>query len=416
MAGGCVRRTSFFWRVALWLVAGAVSWGFGLGAEDRPGLDIHNRYSPFNVKRPVRPHTRYIVLHTTEGREEGSYKKIRRRGEAHYFVCGNGRVYRIIHRSKIATHAGRSFWDGHKVIDNYSIGIEVVGYHDRDITPAQYRALAELVRQLQSLYNISDRDVLTHSMVAYGRPNQFHRYYHRGRKRCGMIFARADVRRRLGLAEKPLVDPEVRAGRLRVADPELHEFLYAAMPAPQPAESDVITRGSSAWTIAREKYDSPSTVYHFPGGKKLRGDQITDWDRIPVGTRVEVGRRISGTEFEGFLIVQETVRDARGIVGEAFADVTTIYFLPDGQVRTGEELQADPSSQVMLDNLPLGTRILVGYVYGGHITQGRFPRQIAGGKWNYPSTFYRLPDGRILSGDEIDQHRLPRDTLVFYQS
>ena len=386
------------------------------GAEDRPGLDIRDRLSPFNTKRPTRPQTRYIVLHTTEGEEEGSLKKIRRRGEAHYFVGKNGSVYRIIDHSKIATHAGRSYWNGHKVIDNYSIGIEIVGYHDREITEAQYLAVAELVRQLKSLYDISDREILTHSMVAYGRPNRFHRYYHRGRKRCAMIFARPDVRQRLGVLDKPLEDPEVEAGRLRVADTELQEFLYSAMPVRQPAHSNVIARGWSAWTIAREKYDSPSTLYHFPNGQELRGDQITNWDQIPVGTTVDTGQPAVNAEFEGFVDVKQEDSDARGIVGDVFAEVTTIYFLPNGLVRTGEDIQADAESRAVLESLPLGTRILVGYVYGGRITRGRLPGQIAGGKWNYPSTFYRLPDGRILSGDEIDQHRIPRNTLVFYQS
>ncbi len=416
-----MRKTLFHRHSSRRAVLSFVAWtgliALSSGAEDRIGLDIRDRLSPKNVKRPVRPFkTRYIVLHTTEGKEPGSLKKVCERGEAHYFVGKNGRIYRIIHRSKIATHAGRSYWDGNKVIDNHSIGIEVVGYHDRDITAAQYTALAELLRQLKSLYDIPDRQILTHSMVAYGRPNKFHRYYHRGRKRCAMIFARPDVRQRLGVLDKPLEDPEVKARRLRVADRELHEFLYSAMPAPPPKQSNVIARGWSAWTIAREKYDSPSTLYHFPNGQKLRGDQITNWDHIPVGTTVDTAQPAANGEFEGFVDVTQANSDARGIVGDVFAEVTTIYFLPNGRVRTGEDIQADAESRAVLEDLPSGTRILVGYIYGGHITRGRFPRQIAGRKWNYPSTFYRLPNGRILSGDEIDQHRIPRNTLVFYQS
>ncbi|MEJ2082822.1 MAG: peptidoglycan recognition family protein [Acidobacteriota bacterium] len=108
-------------------------------------LDIRNHYSPRNRVRPKRPYTWYIVLHTTEGGETGSLRKVWRRGETHYFVTKNGRVYRVVDKSKIATHAGRSMWDGHGPIDNYSIGIEVVGYHDRDITDAQYRAVRELL-------------------------------------------------------------------------------------------------------------------------------------------------------------------------------------------------------------------------------------------------------------------------------
>ena len=49
-----------------------------LAGEDQLSLDIRDYYSRLNKKRPVRPSTKYIVLHTTEGREEGSLKKIRR--------------------------------------------------------------------------------------------------------------------------------------------------------------------------------------------------------------------------------------------------------------------------------------------------------------------------------------------------
>jgi N-acetyl-anhydromuramyl-L-alanine amidase AmpD len=95
-------------------------------------------FSPLNAKRPVRPETRYIVLHTTEGGTAGSLRKVRRYGEAHYFVTPSGDVYRIIDRRRIATHSGRSMWEGRSPLDNYSLGIEVVGYCERDLTAAQY--------------------------------------------------------------------------------------------------------------------------------------------------------------------------------------------------------------------------------------------------------------------------------------
>ena len=52
------------------------------GMENLPawasGLQFENHFSPLNKKRPQRPQTRYIVLHTTEGEEEGSLGKITR--------------------------------------------------------------------------------------------------------------------------------------------------------------------------------------------------------------------------------------------------------------------------------------------------------------------------------------------------
>ena len=484
-------------------------------------LDIVDRLSPFNKTRPARPQTRYIVLHTTEGKEEGSLNKLVRFGEAHYFVALSGRVYRIIDKAKIATHSGRSMWEGRSTLDNHSLGIEVSGYHNKDITAAQYEALKELLRQLKSLYNIPDERVLTHSMVAYGRPNQFHKENHRGRKRCGMIFADPKVRARLNLKTTPDRDPDVDAGRLMVADRELYVYLFpsvrqgsspavrsaavqipdkpsepvetpaappveiaasteidpvtetaaktetveitetaaaaetavvmetaaaaktaaapktaetpkaavtvaktapaaaktttAAVSPEMPVESLEISLSRTAWQIARERYNSSSTIYEFPDGRRLNGSQIADWGRIPTGTRVILGETDDPDRFEGFLEIGKDGDTPQALAGSAFASATTIYLFPDGLIRTGAELQKQPSYRSLFKSPPKGTRLLVGYVFGGRVTSSRRPSRIAGVKWNYPSTYYRYPDGRILSGDDVKDSAIPVGTLVFFQ-
>ena len=189
-------------------------------------LQIRDHYSPRNSARPIRPHTLYILLHTTEGSGASALQKLRRYGEAHYLVDRSGLIHRIIHRDRIALHAGTSLWDGHASLDRYAIGVEVVGYHDGGFEPMQLDALRKLLRQLRSSYRIAARNVLTHSMVAYGLPNRFHAGDHRGRKRCAMVFARPELRARLGLEEGPVRDPEVEAGVLRVGDEELFAMLF----------------------------------------------------------------------------------------------------------------------------------------------------------------------------------------------
>jgi len=471
-------------------------------------LNIEDRLSQYNKTRPARPQTRYIVLHTTEGKEEGSLNKLVRYGEAHYFVALSGKIYRIIDKSKIATHAGRSMWEGRSTLDNYSLGIEVSGYHNKDITAAQYEALKELLRQLKGIYNIPDERVLTHSMVAYGRPNQFHDENHRGRKRCGMIFADPKTRARLGLNAAPNRDPDVDAGRLKVADRELYNYLFpaarqgtstkvqsakaqisdkpstpmeaskappaeiaataetamaetaatktaAAKTAPvkvsetpaktaspataasktteavkaatapkpasaaalpeMPAESYEISNNQTAWQIARESYNSPSTMYEFPDGRRLNGGQITDWGRIPTGTRVILDQSEDTEKFEGFLEIGKDGDTPQALAGKDYNSAKTIYFFPDGLIRTGAELQKDQKYRSLFKNPPKGTRLLVGYVYGGKVNTSRRPSRIAGIKWNYPSTYYRYPDGRILSGDDVKDSAIPAGTLVFFQ-
>jgi hypothetical protein len=394
---------------------------------------IRSLYAPNNDLRPRRPQTRYIVLHTTEGREAGSLRKLRRRGEAHYFVHRDGRVTRLIERHRIATHAGLSMWEGRRDLDEVSLGIEVSGYHDKEPTAAQYSAVRELLRQLQSLYDIPDDHVLTHSMVAYGEPNRFHRHAHRGRKRCAMVFAEPDVRRRLGLTAAPRQDPDVAAGRLRPADRELQRRLYPPSvrgprveTARRETDDDVITPRRTAWAIAGRAHASPATVYVFPDGARVRGDAMRDWGSIPLGTRVLLDQTRATArapvadedplpDVEGLLLVSHPAA-AADLLGRAAAAETTTYLFPSGLVRTGAELERGPRGRTLLRRLPRKTRVLVGYVMAGRVARGQSPTQIAGSRWNDPRTYYRTPSGQVRSGNEIDQRRLAPGTLVFLQS
>ena len=190
-------------------------------------LSFSNRYrSPRNAERPIRKSTRLIVLHTTEAGARSSLNKLSERGEAHYCIDEKGIAYRIVDRNREAFHAGRSMWNGVEECDNYSIGIEVVGHHDEVVTLAQLDAIKELLVILKKEFKIDDAHVVCHSHVAYGAPNKWQKRNHRGRKRCGMLFAMPSVRQRLGLKFKPAFDPDVRAKRLVVGDPYLEKVLY----------------------------------------------------------------------------------------------------------------------------------------------------------------------------------------------
>ena len=149
-------------------------------------------------------------------------------------------------------------------------------------------------------------------------------------------------------------------------------------------------------------------------GRKKTGDQIEDWAHIPANTRVIVGEEDTQS-FEGFLEIGKDGDSAKDVAGTDTTSSTTIYFFPDGLIRTGAELKRRRSYQSLLDNPPKETKVLTGYVYGGYVKSRRPPSTIAGAKWNYPSTYYRYPDGRIMSGDDINDKEIPVGTLVFYQ-
>ena len=382
------------------------------------GLEITSYYSPRNRERPPRTRTDYIILHTTEGAARGSLRKVRKNGEAHYFVNTDGHIYRVISKERVAFHAGRSMWRGRTNIDNCSLGIEVVGYHNKGITTAQYKSLRELLQQLQSIYNIPDGRVLSHSMIAYGAPNRWHKRSHRGRKRCGMLFARDSVRKKLGLDKKPRFDPDIKAGRLVVGDPYLAKVLYGREREVKTAvgrfttdEANIISSGRSAWDIARERYNSPGVTYRFPDGKELRGDQITAWNNIPAGTRVFLGESQRENETEIIKRIGRDGKTALAIAGDEYNNRTTIYFLPDGRVRRGDEL-----NDKELASIPVKTGILVGYSDGGYITAKRSAFDICGSRWKLPDTFYRFSNGSIVPGTGITAKAIPKKTRVFFRN
>ena len=212
-------------RTRAWLAL-----AFSLAVFTASAIDASNRYrSPRNPERRIRAKTDLIVLHTTEAPARSSLNKVSDRGECHFCVTEDGSVYRIVDRDREAFHAGRSMWNKTEDIDKVSIGIECVGYHDKSMPLIQIRAIKTLVKELQSMYKIPDHRVVCHSHVAYGAPNKWHKFKHRGRKRCGMLFAMPSVRRQLGLATRPAYDPDIKAGRLKQADDYLQKVLYGGV-------------------------------------------------------------------------------------------------------------------------------------------------------------------------------------------
>ena len=86
--------------------------------------------------------------------------------------------------------------------------------------------------------------------------------------------------------------------------------------------------------------------------------------------------------------------------------------LNNGWVRRGDELK---KAGYDFDRVDVGVRMAVGYVYGCHVSRNRSAFAICGSDWNLPSTIYRLPVGEIKNGDEIDPKSIPPGTLVLFR-
>ncbi len=402
-------------RAALGVVAGMLL----AAVQAADALTMVNYYSPHNRERPRRKRTDFIILHTTEAPARNSLNSLYANGECHYMVEESGKVYRIIDHKRVALHTGRSMWNGLTGLDDYAMGIEIVGYHNRSITAAQIVAVRELIAEIQRIYKVPDEKVLTHSMVAYGAPNQWFKRAHRGRKRCGMCLAKSSLRLKLGLTSQPTYDPDVKAGRLINADPYLAQVLYGSAKEQETAatrynavDANVIGPGRSAWDIAGDKYRSADVTYIFPDQRRLRGCDITDWRQMLSGTRVVLTPgRLRENEPDEVKTIGVDGATAWEVAGDEYKSRSTVYFLPDGTVKLGSEL-----TDAALKTLPSKTKVLVGYSFGGWITASRQAFEICGERWKFPSTYYRFPNGDITPGNEIHEGRIPSNTRVYYQN
>jgi hypothetical protein len=258
-------------------------------------------------------------------------------------------------------------WNGKQEVDNFAIGIEICGYHNKPLSSAQTQSLKELIALIKTTYKLTDNQVLPHSQIAYGAPNKWQLKSHRGRKRCGMQFAMPSIRSKLGLKSRPTKDPDVSAKRLVVADLALSEVLYGKMsaftaPQPQDYEPKAISP-----IIAKKSAPRPSSGYQM----------------ISVNNR------------------------AQDIAGTAIRSSTTIYVYPDGRYATGNQL----TSGAIL-KLPYGTKVLLDYTFAGAVSSQRPPLLICGSKWKSPTTYF-LINGALIPGNMVDDGKIHSGTPIF---
>ena len=381
-------------------------------------IDYRWQLNP-KFKKIKRAKTRYLIVHTSELGLEMTLRVLSKGkrlpsgrqthgGHTHYVIGRDGRTYRILDRRYQADHAGLSMWNGETDISKISIGIELVGYHYSPITMHQYRSIGLLIDILQGVYHLNDRAVLTHSQVAFGYPNRWFRKNHRGRKRCAKNFIRAKA----GLGPTWSYDPDVRARRL-TEDPQLAVVFYNRRKLQSTAdEANIISKSNTAWSIAGEDYDRRTTVYKFPNGRSYTGDQILTkigWNRIPPKTVVLLNQA-TGVELTRNTGLIKTIPDgltAWSLAGKAYNRKTTIYFLPSGRIRYGSKISN-------WNDLPVKTKIIIGYRGPFKIHKDRTAYQIAGAKYRDRTTIYYLPTQKLLAGNNIkDFNELPSGTLVF---
>ena len=373
----------------------------------KPKFIVYEHKLPRKFNKRRRKSTDYIIIHSTESGLASGLRSLARGGYTNYLVARNGTVYRILHKDYRANHAGRSMWNRRENISDYSIGIELVGYHNDAFTQEQYESLKWLIEVFQKQYKIPDREVLEHYRVAYGKPNRYVKKAHRGRKKDPGVFNFS--RSRAGLTSKDkrnsvLYDPDVQAGRL-ITDPDIDVARLKETDGEKYAESvaalseNVITALNFAWRIAREEYNSPLTVYRFPNGTEMRGDKIKDWEKIPTGTRLYLNRQ--GDDSVQDVPIIKKGFNAFDIAGPSYKRSDTYYIFPKGSVKHGQQIRR-------WERIPSGTRVLV--KYNKPVPLDKTNRNTA----RKPETVFLVPKSQVLAASQVpDVSRLKSGTLMF---
>lgn len=100
-------------------------------------------------------------------------KSPRAKVSAHYVVVEDGTVYSLVPEARRAWHAGISFWRGRRMLNDASIGIEIVnpghewGY--RPFPAVQMQAVLELAQAIIARHGIEAHNVVAHSDIAPNR-------------------------------------------------------------------------------------------------------------------------------------------------------------------------------------------------------------------------------------------------------
>lgn len=120
---------------------------------------------------------KFLIIHYTGMKTIAESIKrlqdVKQKVSAHYLLDYDGSIIQMVKDKNIAWHAGLSYWDGKKNLNNNSIGIEIqnkgeeFGYER--FGQSQISSLITLIQFLKSKYSIKDFFIIGHSDIAPDR-------------------------------------------------------------------------------------------------------------------------------------------------------------------------------------------------------------------------------------------------------
>ena len=138
-------------------------------------LKILYNYSPnFNPKKRRSVQIKFLIFHYTGMRKESyaieKLTNFKSNVSCHYFIKKKGETLVMVPDLYVAWHAGKSRWKNYKLLNKYSIGIEIsnpghnFGYNQ--FSKEQIQSLIKLSKILIKKYKIKPKNILGHSDIA----------------------------------------------------------------------------------------------------------------------------------------------------------------------------------------------------------------------------------------------------------
>lgn len=132
----------------------------------------------FNIRTPV-----LVIIHHTA--QDGCLESLRTltnatvsgRVSAHYLICKDGTVYRIVSERYRAWQAGDSRWGSIANINSISLGIELDNNGHEPFHRAQIHSLLVLLNSIQTRYEIPIGNFIGHADVAPTRKQDPNTYF-----------------------------------------------------------------------------------------------------------------------------------------------------------------------------------------------------------------------------------------------
>ena len=141
-------------------------------------LNLTRYYSiNFDPLKRGKKEINFIIIHYTGMKKESeSLRRLcdpKSKVSAHYFIKNNGDILNLVPDLYKAWHAGKSNWKKLKLLNQYSIGIEISNPgHDhgyKDFSLNQIYSLEIILKYLIKKYNIKKQNILGHSDISPDR-------------------------------------------------------------------------------------------------------------------------------------------------------------------------------------------------------------------------------------------------------